>query len=303
MESRTITRSEASYPRLLGEIADPPKRLYISGRALDQAPYIAVVGTRKATAYGLDVARRLASELTEAGLVVVSGLARGIDAAAHEGALAAKGTTVAVLGCGLDVCYPRRNMALYRRIAAEGTLVSEYELGTGPRSHHFPHRNRIIAGMSLGVVVVEGRRDGGAMITARLAMESGREVFAIPGPAYSVASEGPHALICDGARLITGAGDVIEELGLLRPPPSGTPTGPSGPTELTGANLEPLNPDEAAVLRALGHQPELLDKVASVCGRPAAAVAAVLARLEVDGLVLRHAGGRFSLSASGTEAQ
>lgn len=297
MKIRRIRMREASYPALLGEIPDPPKRLYMAGRALDQAPYIAVVGTRKATSYGLDVARRLASELTAAGMVVVSGLARGIDAAAHAGALGAKGTTVAVLGCGLDVCYPQRNLPLYRRIAAEGTLVSEYELGTGPRPHHFPHRNRIIAGVSLGVVVVEGRRDGGAMITARLAMESGREVFAVPGPAYSVASEGPHALICDGARLITRAEDVIEELGLLRPPPSRDPAAGSAPEDPR------LNPDEMAVLKMLGHEPELLDRVASGCGRPASAVAAVLARLEVEGLVLRHPGGRFSLSALGTEAQ
>ncbi|MGH2732680.1 MAG: DNA-processing protein DprA, partial [Actinomycetota bacterium] len=180
--TRVIRPGGGEYPKLLEEIPAPPTQLYVTGRALEPAPYLAVVGTRRPSRYGLEVAFWLARELAASGVVVVSGMATGIDAAAHRGALCA-GTpsgspTVAVLGNGIDVCYPRQNASLHREITERGTLISEYSPGTPPLPHHFPVRNRIIAGMCLGVVIIEARLKGGAMITARLAAEAGREVLA-----------------------------------------------------------------------------------------------------------------------------
>jgi DNA processing protein len=206
--------------------------------------------------------------------------------------LAAGGETVAVLGCGIDVCYPWANRDLYDAIAQRGTLLSEYELGTRALRHNFPTRNRIIAGMSLGVVIVEGRIGGGAMITARLAMEFGREVFAVAGPVHAHQSQGPHSLVRDGARLVTSASDIIEDLGLESPLAQGsrnqTPLG--------------LTPDERAILAALEASPTLLDIVAKGARMPPSAASATLARLELKGLVARHPGARFALSASGTRS-
>lgn len=280
MAPRELRPGDGEYPRLLEEIHDPPAPMFASGRRLEPSPTIAVVGTRTPSRYGLEVSAWLGRELAAAGAAVISGLARGIDAAAHRGALEAGGATVAVLGCGLDICYPVRNAALYRAIAEAGTLVSEYPAGTRPLAHHFPARNRIIAGMSLGVVIVEGRQTGGAMITARLAAEFGREVFAVAGPVHSLASEGPHALIRDGARLVTSAEDVLEDLGFT-------------PPLRRGDEIE-LPPDERAVLSVLGAEPLLLDRVARSLRMPASAAASVLARLELKGAVARHPGGRFA---------
>lgn len=290
MKISKIRRGSREYPRLLGEIPDPPKLLYVTGRPLEQSPYIGVVGSRRPTRYGLEVANWLGRELAAAGLVVVSGMARGIDAAAHRGALEAGCSTVAVLGCGLDVCYPWSNSDLYRTIAERGTLVSEYDLGTPALAYHFPTRNRIIAGVSLGIVIVEGRIGGGAMITARLAMEFGREVFAVAGPVHSVQSEGPHALVRDGARLVTSAVDILEDLGLF----SALPTG----EQVTGG----LSPDEMVLIRALEPEPMLLDLVAKHARMPPSSAAATLARLELKGLVTRHQGGRFALAAAKSTA-
>jgi len=191
---RKVERGAAGYPPLLAEAPGAPAALWVSGRPLEPAPYVGVVGTRRASRYGLEVATWMGRDLAAAGAVVVSGMAAGIDAAAHRGALAT-GSTVAVLGSGVDVCYPRSNAALYAEIAEQGSLVSEYPPGTTPAPWRFPARNRIIAGMGLGVVIVEARRDGGAMITARLALEYGREVFAVAGPVHASGSEGPHALV------------------------------------------------------------------------------------------------------------
>lgn len=283
MKVRKIWKKDPEYPSLLGEIADPPKHLFASGKELGAAACIAIVGTRRASRYGLDVARWMAAELASAGLVIVSGLAHGIDAAAHQGALDVDGTTVAVLGCGVDVCYPARNRDLYRRISERGTLVSELECGAQPLPYQFPIRNRIIAGMSMGVVIVEARPKGGAMITARLANESGREVFAVPGLVHARTAVGPHQLIRDGARLVTSAADILEDLGLAATDSAAQP-------ELI------LSPDESLIMRHLGPEPTLLDRIAKMAAIPTSTSAAVLSKLELRGLVARHPGGRFALT-------
>lgn len=279
-EARKVGPADWEFPPLLGEIPRPPGLLWVTGLPLGPAPYVAVVGSRKPTPYGREVARWVGRSLGASGVVVVSGLARGVDAAAHQGALDAGGPTVAVLGCGLDVCYPARNRALYREIRQSGTLISEYPAGTQPRPGHFPVRNRIIAGMSLAAVVVEGRPDGGAMITARLAMEFGREVFAVPGPIHSRVSEGPHRLIRDGAGILTTPEDVLEELGL------------SGQLRLEQEGA--LRPEERKVLETLNTDPLVLDAIARSGGLPMSSTSAILARLEVRGMVVRHPGGRFT---------
>ena len=287
-ELQRVERGGAGYPPLLAEAPGAPAALWVSGRPLEPAPYVGVVGTRRASRYGLEVATWLGRDLVAAGVVVVSGMAAGIDAAAHRGALAT-GSTVAVLGSGVDVCYPRSNAALYGEIAERGSLVSEYPPGTTPAPWRFPARNRIIAGMALGVVIVEARRDGGAMITARLALEYGREVFAVAGPVHASGSEGPHALVRDGARLVTSATDVLEDLGLASPRSAASWTQDPIP-----ALVASLSPDERRVLAVLQAEPQLLDRIARLAGMPASATTAVLSRLELAGLASRHPGARFA---------
>jgi DNA processing protein len=280
---RSVSQRDPTYPALLREITGPPERLYLIGRELEQGPAVAVVGARKASRYGIEVAHRIGAELAGAGVTIVSGLARGIDAAAHRGALAVGGATVAVLGCGLDICYPAGNRALFNQIATEGSLISEYEAGTRPLAYHFPVRNRIIAGMCLGVVVVEGTPRGGAMITARLAMEYGREVFAVPGAVHAEGALGPHLLIRDGARLVASAAHVLEDLGI-----AALPAKAEEPPE--------LEPDEHRVMRCLDAEPQLLDLVARRARVPASTATAILVKLEMKALVTRHPGGRYSRS-------
>lgn len=288
MAVRTIGIGHREYPVLLKEIPARPKILYAEGRPIEPAPYVAVVGTRRPTRYGLEVAEDFAAGLSQTGIVVVSGMAGGIDAAAHRGALKAGATTVAVLGCGLDICYPRSNSKLYDEIGEKGTLVSEYEAGVEPLPYHFPARNRIIAGMSLGVVVVEGRANGGGMITARLAGEYGREVFGVPGPIHSPNSDGPHTLINEGCRIAREIGDILEGIG----------SGFRFESAEARGGPPPLDPDERRVVDNLGASPALLDSIAIATGMPVSTVSSILARLEVKDLVVRDAGGRFSLSPS-----
>jgi DNA processing protein len=290
-----VERGAAGYPPLLAEPPGAPAALWVVGRPLEPAPYVGVVGTRRASRYGLEVASWMGRDLAAAGVIVVSGMAAGIDAAAHRGALAT-GSTVAVLGSGVDVCYPRSNAALYGEIAERGSLVSEYPPGTPPAPWRFPARNRIIAGMSLGVVIVEARPDGGAMITARLAIEYGREVFAVAGPVHAAGSEGPHALVRDGARLVTSAGDVLEDLGLSFPSSTATWTQEAPP-----APIASLSPDERHVLGILQAEPMLLDRIARLAGMPASTTTAVLSRLELAGLASRHPGGRFARTVGGSD--
>jgi DNA processing protein len=211
---RLVTWDEPLYPQLLREIYDPPPLLYVKGNAeLLNRHAIGIVGTRRPTPYGNQMAERLSRDLALRGLVIVSGLARGIDATTHKGALGApQGATVGVLGCGIDVIYPKENRKIFAEIEQRGAIISEFPMGTHPAPQNFPIRNRIIAGMARGVVVVEGQQYSGSLITARLAMESGREVFAVPGNATQPASFGPNQLIKQGAKLVTSWEDVIEEL-------------------------------------------------------------------------------------------
>jgi DNA processing protein len=269
------------YPQELLEASDPPLLIYAQGRHdLLQARAIAVVGSRNPTPQGADNARAFARHLGDAGLTIVSGLALGIDAAAHQGGLEGRASTIAVVGTGLDLVYPRRHVALAHRIAEEGLLVSEYSLGTPSMAANFPQRNRIIAGLTCGTLVVEAALQSGSLITARLANEAGREVFAIPGSIHSPQSRGCHALIRQGAKLVETAQDILEE---LRLPMAAAPPGPAQ------APAQAHDP----ILAALGHDPVTLDGLAARTGLGAAELSTRLLELELDGRVARLPGQLF----------
>ena len=276
-----IALGDPAYPTSLLETADPPLLLYAQGRIeLLQAASVAVVGSRNPTAQGSDNARAFAKHLSQAGLAVVSGLALGIDGAAHEGALAGPGGTIAVMGTGADRIYPARHRALAHRIATNGLLLTEFEIGTPPLAENFPQRNRIIAGLARGTLVVEAALPSGSLSTARAALEAGREVFAIPGSIHSPQSRGCHALIKQGAKLVESAEDVTSELRgqSSTAPATAAPTGPAGETTL---------------LRALGHEPTTLDALGARTGMSTADLNAQLLDLELDGRVARLPGGLF----------
>jgi DNA processing protein len=278
-----IALGDPLYPTALLETADPPLLLYTLGRAeLLQAPSLAVVGSRHPTPAGQQNARDFARALSESGLTIVSGLAPGIDGAAHEGALLGSGSTIAVVASGLDQVDPRCPVELARRIANEGLLVSEYSLGTPPLVAHFPERNRIIAGLTRGTLVIEAALHSGSLITARLAVEAGREVFAIPDSIHAPQARGSHALIKLGARLVETAQDVLE--GLQRPahPPSPVRAESAQPA----AQADPL-------LEALGADPMSLDELVARTGWSAAALHVLLNELELDGQVARLPGQCF----------
>jgi len=276
-----LTIDDAAYPSRLRTIYDPPSPLYVRGEiAPAEAPAVAIVGARRPTLYGSTVAHQLACDLAAAGVTVVSGLARGIDAAAHRGALDAGGRTIAVLGCGPDVVYPPEHRSLMDEIIGHGAVVSEFAPGTPPRPAQFPQRNRIISGLSLGVVVVEGREDSGALITADAALEQGREVFAVPGRISDPTSRAPNRLLQQGARLVAGADDVLDE---LRLPPRGR-----------AAREAALDGIEAVVFERLDLTPQHLDRLALECGLPVAAISRALVLLECRGLVAALPGARFA---------
>lgn len=282
-----ITLGDARYPAALLETADPPLLLYLAGRAeLLAAPSVAIVGSRHASAQGLDHARQFGQALSAAGYAVVSGLALGIDAAAHEGALRAAGSTVAVIGTGPDIVYPLRHRALAERIEAQGLVVSEFPVGTQPLRECFPQRNRIIAGLARGTLVVEAALQSGSLITARLAAEAGRDVFAIPGSIQSPQARGCHALIRQGAKLVETVDDVLEELG----PSSGTAT-MSSSAKATAAL--PDDADTDPLLAALGHDPVTLDALQARTGWSTAELSARLLTLELDDQVARLPGGLY----------
>jgi len=242
-EASFITTRDEAYPRLLREISDPPIGLYRRGSYGFEHPCIAIVGSRRTTLYGLSVAKKLGSELARMGFCVVSGLARGIDTAAHEGALSVGGKTAAVLGTGIDIIYPSENLGLYRRIAESGAVLSEFPFGRKADKQSFAMRNRIVSGISEGVVVVESDVQGGAMITARFAGEQGRLIFAVPGRIDQATSKGCHQLIRDGATLLTGIDDILDELSYLnglRPRAVAT----ADETGLLGQFLPDLDPNE-----------------------------------------------------------
>jgi DNA processing protein len=286
-EARTvITLGDALYPPALLETADPPLLLYAQGRAeLLCQPSVAIVGSRNPTPQGLASARAFAAHLSRAGLVVVSGMALGVDGAAHQGALDGPSSTVAVVGTGLDRVYPRRHLELAHRIARAGLIVSEYALGTPPLPANFPLRNRIIAGLARGTLVVEAALQSGSLITARLAAESGRDVFAIPGSIHSPQSRGCHALIKQGAKLVDSAQDILED---LRFGDSAAPAAAAPPP----APADPL-------LQALGFDPVSLEALVARTGWSAAELNTRLLDFELDGQVARLPGQLFQRIAHG----
>lgn len=281
--------NDPEYPAALRFIHDPPAALFVRGALkITDEMALAVVGSRKPTAYGRLVAEKIAADLAAAGITVVSGLARGIDTAAHRGALAVGGRTVAVLGCGPDVVYPRENSGIMEQIIERGAVVSEFPPGSPPEAWHFPARNRIISGFSKGVLVVEAAEKSGALITADFALEQGRDVMAVPGNVTSSLSKGTNRLIKQGAKLVESAGDIIEELGLNSLFPR------------TAAAEHPpikLGSEEEEVLRLLTVEPVLLDELVERSGLSARAVQIALMFLVTKGLASRSAGGKYTCSA------
>lgn len=277
--NRILTLDDPAYPQLLLQTPDPPAVLYAKGRIdLLQHPAIAVVGSRNATPQGLVNAEAFAASLSRAGLTVVSGLALGVDTAAHRGGLEGAGSTIAVIGTGADRIYPARNRELARQISHAGLIVSEFPLGTPALAGNFPRRNRVISGLARGVLVVEAAQRSGSLITARLAAEQGRDVFALPGSIHSPLSKGCHLLIKQGAKLVDDARDILEELGLEDRGRE------SAPADTGGAD---------ALLEAMGYDPCDIDTLAARSARPAQELAAALLELELEGRVAALPGGRY----------
>jgi DNA processing protein len=291
-----MTLADEDYPRALLEIADPPAVLYCKGqRALLNQPGLGIVGSRNATPQGVRDAEAFAHALSDAGLTIVSGLALGIDAAAHRGGLAGAGSSVAVIGTGLDRIYPARNKALAHQLAENGLIVSEFALGTPPLPGHFPRRNRLISGLSRGVLVVEAAPDSGSLITARVATEQGRDVFAIPGSIHSPLARGCHALIKQGAKLVESAADILDELAWQQrlAPPELRQGHPQGKRQ--AAYPSRVLPETLAdpVLDALDGAPTTLDTLAQRTGLTLDALSAKLLTLELDGRIASLPGGRY----------
>ncbi len=305
--NHVLTLADANYPQALLSIPDPPPLLYAKGRTeLLSRPGVAIVGSRNATAQGLQNAERFAQTLSSAGLCVVSGLALGIDAAAHSGACSETpdhGSTIAITGTGLDLVYPAKHRALAHRIAEHGCLLSEYPIGTAAIAANFPRRNRLISGMSLGVLVVEAALQSGSLITARSALEQGREVFAIPGSIHSPLAKGCHQLIRQGAKLVESAQDILEELQLhaLAPAVQQAITTSKHSTRYAAVMTQPASTgvpaamDERAqqVLQAAGHDPTSVDQLAERTGLAASEIQASLLLLELDGIFERLSDGRY----------
>lgn len=275
-----LTLADRAYPEHLREIADPPPVLYLQGTLLPADRWaVAVVGTRRITAYGRQVVERLVAELARAGVTIVSGLARGVDAAAHRVTLEAGGRTIAVLGSGLDRIYPSEHAGLVREITRRGAVLSEFPLGTPPDALNFPRRNRIISGLALGTLVVEANETSGALITADFALEQGRDVFAVPGSILGPASAGPNRLIREGATPVTSAQDILEELNLT-----------SVAQHEAAREALPENATEATLLQLLSSEPVHVDELGRAATLPVAQVASALTIMELKGLV-RQVGG------------
>jgi DNA processing protein len=287
LKVRLVPRTDADYPPLLQEIPDPPVALYVRGNlAPEDGKAVAIVGSRRATDYGKRTAHRLAEELVQAGYTVVSGLARGADTAAHHGAIRAGGRTLACLGCGVDVAYPYENRELAQAVTEHGALLSEYPMTAPPDAWHFPSRNRVISGLSLGVVVIEAPKGSGALITAECAVDQNREVFAVPGNVDNFRNQGPHALIRDGAKLVETVEDILDEL-------RGGPVQPSLALEEEEVAEPELAPDESAVLALLSPDPKPVDDLILESSLPAARVNAALVLLEIKGMSRRLPGNAF----------
>lgn len=286
-----VSCQDEEYPNLLKEIHDPPIGLYRKGDYNVTGPAVAIVGSRRTTLYGQTVAKKLASDLARAGFCIVSGLARGIDTCAHQGALALGGKTVAVLGCGLDIIYPPENLDLYRQLAAEGAIYSEFPFGRRADRQSFPMRNRVVAGLSDAVIVVESDRSGGSMITARFAGEQGRLLFAVPGRIDQSSSAGCHQLLRDGAILCRGVDDILEELNYLqgmRPIPMQAEPGQPSP------RLADLSDEETVVMGHLQNGETMsIDRLSGLTGRPSHELSSLLMMLELKRMVVKKLDGSF----------
>jgi DNA processing protein len=282
-----ITLNDPAYPENLKNIYDPPPFLYVKGSITkndDNA--IAVVGSRNASEYGISATERISRELARSGLTIVSGMARGIDSTAHYGALSVNGRTIAVLGSGIDVVYPPENRKLYESIAEHGAVISEVPIGTEPNAYNFPARNRIISGLSLGVLVVEASLKSGSLITARLALEQGRDVFAVPGNVHSYKSKGTHRLLKEGAKLVESAQDIRDEIRVN--------ASAAGADEKQPDATIDLNPDSRSVYQLLHEEPVHIDELIAQTGFTSSKVSAILLDLELDELIKQLPGKRFA---------
>jgi DNA processing protein len=294
LNAQAITIDDNNYPAPLKNIHDPPPILYVKGQLLEaDRKAIAIVGTRRPTRYGLEMAERFAEQLAGLGITIVSGLALGIDAAAHRGALKAGGRTIAIMGSGIDQLYPSSNRALAGEIEKQGALVTEFPIGQKPDKWTFPQRNRIISGLSLGVIMVEGHYDSGAMITAKEALDQGREVFAMPGNIQLEQSKGPHWLIKQGAKLIETVEDVLEELRLAMPVkmPNAECLMPN-----EGREYPELNDEEKKIVACLSFEPKHLDVIALEAGLPVHQISSLIMMLELKKVVRQLPGKLFILS-------
>ncbi len=287
-----VTLAMNGYPPLLRDISDAPPLLYVRGEIIEaDRGAVAIVGTRTATRYGIDVSYKLARELAQEGVTVISGLAQGIDAAAHRGALDGGGRTIAVLGNGIDSVYPSQNRDLAAQIAVRGALVTEFPIGAKPEAHHFPRRNRVISGMSLGVLIVEAPEKSGALITASAALEQGRDVFAVPGDILRPSSAGANRLIQDGAKLIMDVRDILEELTLIADyEPSSTATPPAKPSHAPKPPEDFDSDIERRIYAMLSTDPVHVDDLIRASGLGAGDVLATLTLLELKDLA-RNVGG------------
>lgn len=282
-----VTLADEAYPALLRDLPDAPALLYVRGNLLpSDAHALGVVGTRKATPYGRDAAHDFSKQLARNHVTIVSGLAQGIDTAAHQGALAGRGRTIAVMGCGIDRIYPPENRDLAQAISSSGAIISEFALGTPPEKSNFPRRNRVISGLSLGVLVIEAPLHSGALITAEMAAEQGREVFAVPGNIFSLNSQGTNRLIQDGAKLVQAVDDILNELHIARD---------DAQTRKQTQTIVPQNETEARVVEHLSADPIYVDDLARLCNLPVASVTSVLTILELKGLARKVGSMQYSL--------
>ncbi|MBI5415782.1 MAG: DNA-protecting protein DprA [Candidatus Omnitrophica bacterium] len=292
--ARVLTFQDKDYPSRLRDIADAPVVVYVRGQlSVELAPAIAVVGSRRASLYGMAVAEQFAGRLAELGITVVSGMAKGIDAAAHRGALRAGGATVAVLGCGLNTIYPPENEKLFTEIAAGGAVISEFPMTMPPIAHNFPRRNRIISGLSLGVIVVEAAQKSGALITADFALEQGREVYAVPGNVNSMTSQGVHNLIKQGAKLVTSVEDILEDLSPHLRAVTGEPRKDKDALAVDDKGLAALTQSERLIYDSISDRPVHIDDLADRCGTDVLRMTVALSRLELKHLIKQLPGKLF----------
>jgi DNA processing protein len=296
-----VTMSDPAYPSLLLQIPDPPPFLYVFGNLCNSIRNIAVVGSRNATSYGISITKRLCEELAALDFTIVSGMAVGIDTAAHTGALTGKGKTIAVLGSGLERVYPHKNLKLFHKIAEKGAVISEFPLLEAPEPHNFPIRNRIISGISLGTVIVEATQKSGSLITARLAAEQGREVFAVPGNINSFKSIGTHSLIKQGAKLVENTQDILEELSpLITDDSLNNKIKHKDKPEDKIAKPPSLSSEESLVFTGLGHYPVHIDDLSRKISMEPGKLSGILLKLELQGIVNQAPGKFFSTEISNT---